>query len=63
MEVCRQRDTKGLHALADKGRLSNLTGRDQAYEPPEEPALVLKTTELSAEEAADRVVALVLDRL
>jgi bifunctional enzyme CysN/CysC len=62
LEVCRQRDTKGLHALADKGRLSNLTGRDQPYEPPEQPALVLKTTELSAAEAAERVVALVLDR-
>ena len=62
IEVCRQRDTKGLHALADKGRLANLTGRDQPYEAPEQPALVLKTTELSATEAADRVVALVLDR-
>ncbi len=62
IEVCRQRDTKGLHALADKGRLTNLTGRDQAYEPPEQPALVLRTTELSAAEAADTVVALVLER-
>jgi bifunctional enzyme CysN/CysC len=62
MEICRQRDTKGLHALADKGRLANLTGRDQPYEPPEQPALVLETTELSAAEAAERVVALVLDR-
>lgn len=63
IEVCRQRDTKGLHALADKGRLANFTGRDQPYEPPEQPALVLKTTELSAAEAADKVVALVLDRI
>jgi bifunctional enzyme CysN/CysC len=63
IEVCRQRDTKGLHALADKGQLANLTGRGQPYEPPEQPALVLRTTELSAAEAADRVVALVLDRI
>jgi bifunctional enzyme CysN/CysC len=63
LEVCRQRDTKGLHALADKGHLANLTGRDQPYEPPEQPALVLRTTELSAAAAADKVVALVLDRL
>jgi bifunctional enzyme CysN/CysC len=63
LEVCRQRDTKGLHALADKGRLSNLTGRDQPYEPPEQPALVLKTTDLSAADAAERVVALVLERV
>ncbi len=58
----RQRDTKGLHALADKGRLANLTGRGQPYEAPEQPALVLRTTELSADEAADRIVGLVRDR-
>jgi bifunctional enzyme CysN/CysC len=62
IEVCRQRDTKGLHALADKGRLPNLTGRGQPYEPPDQPALILETTELSADEAAHHIVALVLDR-
>ncbi len=59
-EVCRARDAKGLYALADKGRVSNLTGRDQPYEPPLDPALVLRTPELTADDAADRVVALVL---
>ncbi len=59
-EVCRARDAKGLYALADKGQVANLTGRDQPYEPPVEPALVLRTLELSADEAADRVVELVL---
>jgi bifunctional enzyme CysN/CysC len=59
-EVCRARDAKGLYALADKGRIANLTGRDQPYEPPLKPALVLHTPELTAEEAADQVVALVV---
>jgi bifunctional enzyme CysN/CysC len=59
-EVCRARDAKGLYALADKGQVANLTGRDQPYEPPLKPALVLRTPELTAEEAADRVVALVV---
>ena len=62
VEVCRQRDTKGLHALADKGRISNLTGRDQPYEAPDQPSLILRTTELTADEAANRIVALVLER-
>jgi bifunctional enzyme CysN/CysC len=62
VEVCRQRDTKGLHALADKGRISNLTGRDQPYEAPDKPSLILRTTELTADEAADRIVGLVLER-
>jgi bifunctional enzyme CysN/CysC len=60
LEICRQRDPKGLYAKADSGRVVNLTGRDQPYEAPEAPALVLRTAELSSEEAADRVVELVL---
>jgi bifunctional enzyme CysN/CysC len=60
-EICRARDAKGLYALADKGQVTNLTGRDQPYEPPLKPALVLHTPQLTAEEAADRVVALALE--
>jgi bifunctional enzyme CysN/CysC len=59
-EVCRQRDTKGLYAKAREGKVSNLTGRDQAYEVPLEPALVLQTTEMPPNDAADRVVKLIL---
>ena len=58
-EVCRARDPKGLYARADRGEVPNLTGRDQAYEAPEDAALVISTNELAAEEAADRIVALV----
>ncbi|MEK7993461.1 MAG: adenylyl-sulfate kinase, partial [Planctomycetota bacterium] len=58
-----QRDTKGLYAKASAGKISNLTGRDQVYEAPARPALVLSTTELSPNEAADRVVTLVLERI
>jgi bifunctional enzyme CysN/CysC len=61
-EVCRQRDPKGLYGKAERGTVVNLTGRDQPYEAPEDPTLVLRTAELSAEQAADRVVALVLEK-
>jgi len=61
-EVCRQRDPKGLYAKAALGKVVNLTGRDQPYEQPEDPALVLRTAELTADQAADRVVELVLQR-
>jgi len=60
IEVCRRRDPKGLYAKADSGKVANLTGRDQTYEVPEEPDLVLRTVELAPEESADRVIALVL---
>jgi bifunctional enzyme CysN/CysC len=60
IEVCRRRDPKGLYDKADRGRVLNLTGRDQPYEAPEDPDLVLRTAELTAEQAADRVVELVM---
>jgi bifunctional enzyme CysN/CysC len=57
IEVCRQRDPKGLYAKAEQDKLANVTGLDQTYERPEDPALVVNTAEISAEEAADRIVA------
>ena len=63
IEICRQRDPKGLYAKADSGKVVYLTGRDQVYEAPQTPDLVLKTTELSPQEAADRIVRLVVDRI
>ncbi|TAJ27945.1 MAG: sulfate adenylyltransferase subunit CysN [Reyranella sp.] len=63
LDVCRQRDPKGLYDKADQGKVVNLTGRDQPYEAPEDPALVLRTAELSAEAAAGQVVELVLERI
>ena len=62
LEVCRQRDPKGLYAKADSGKIGNLTGRDQPYEAPQKPDLVLKTAELSPDEAADLIVGLVVAR-
>ena len=62
IEICRRRDPKGLYEKADHGKVLNLTGRDQPYEAPEAPDLVLRTVELTAEQAADRVVELVIAR-
>jgi len=61
-EVCRERDPKGLYARAERGKAENVTGFAQAYEPPEKPDLVLRTIELSADEAAERVVTLILGK-
>ena len=60
IEVCRQRDPKGLYARADAGKIVNLTGRDQVYETPVDPALVLHTDELNPEEAANRVLEVIV---
>ena len=55
------RDTKGLYAKARAGDLANFTGIDSPYEPPVAPDLRLDTTALSAEAAAEAVIA-ALDR-
>ncbi len=56
MEVCEQRDPKGLYRKARAGEIRNFTGVDSAYEPPENPELVLRTAERSIDEAADEVM-------
>ncbi|XOV90079.1 MAG: sulfate adenylyltransferase subunit CysN [Pseudomonadota bacterium] len=57
LEVAEARDTKGLYAKARRGELANFTGIDSPYEPPEAPEITLDTTRLTAEEAADAVIA------
>ena len=56
IEVCEQRDPKGLYRKARAGRIRNFTGVDSAYEPPEHPEIVLKTAEKSVDEIADQVI-------
>jgi len=51
-----RRDPKGLYAKARAGDLKNFTGIDSPYEPPGHPEIRIDTTELSAEEAAERIV-------
>ncbi|HSG94485.1 MAG TPA: adenylyl-sulfate kinase, partial [Afifellaceae bacterium] len=57
IEVCRERDPKGLYARAIAGEISNFTGIDSPYETPELAEIQLDTTSLSAEEAAEKVMA------
>ncbi len=61
-EACRARDPKGLYAKAEAGRIAHFTGRDQAYEPPLDPALVVRSDAVTAEDAAEQVVELILAR-
>jgi bifunctional enzyme CysN/CysC len=57
IEVCQQRDPKGLYARAIAGEISNFTGIDSPYETPELAEVHLDTASLSAEEAAEVVIA------
>ncbi|PHP19108.1 adenylyl-sulfate kinase [Sphingobium sp. IP1] len=51
------RDVKGLYKKARSGELKNFTGIDSPYEAPEDPEIRVDTTKLTAEEAADAIVA------
>jgi bifunctional enzyme CysN/CysC len=62
LEVAEERDVKGLYAKARAGEIANFTGIDSPYEPPEKPDLHIDTTKLSAEQAADAIVAAVVER-
>ena len=56
IEVCEQRDVKGLYAKARAGELPNFTGISSPYEVPKNPEIRIDTTQLSAEEAAEQIV-------
>jgi bifunctional enzyme CysN/CysC len=57
LELAEQRDPKGLYRKARRGELANFTGIDSPYEPPESAEVHLDTATLTAEEAAQRVIA------
>jgi adenylylsulfate kinase len=44
IEVCRQRDPKGLYARAQAGKIDQFTGIDAPYEPPKKPELEIDTS-------------------
>ncbi|SDO62869.1 bifunctional enzyme CysN/CysC [Halomonas shengliensis] len=62
LDVAEERDPKGLYRKARRGDLKNFTGIDSAYEAPENPDLHIKTTEISSDEAADAIIALLRER-
>jgi bifunctional enzyme CysN/CysC len=57
LEVCEERDPKGLYKLARAGKLPNLTGIGSAYEPPERAELVLAGGSKPAQDLAGEVLA------
>jgi bifunctional enzyme CysN/CysC len=62
LDICEARDPKGLYKLARAGKLPNLTGIGSAYEPPEQPELVLAAGTKRPEVLADEVIATIKQR-
>ncbi len=57
VEVCAERDVKGLYERAFAGEIDNFTGVSDPYEAPENPEVICHTTEETVEESVARVLA------
>nr|WP_296072433.1 adenylyl-sulfate kinase [uncultured Actinoplanes sp.] len=61
LEVCEQRDRKGLYARARAGQLRGMTGIDDPYEEPANAELTIDTTTMSVAEAVEIVTAYLIE--
>ena len=57
LNVCEERDVKGMYRLAREGKIKNFTGIDDPYEPPHNAEIVIDTVARSAEENAELILA------
>ena len=55
LEVCEQRDRKGMYAKARAGLIKGFTGVDDPYETPQTPELRIDTSNISPEESAQEI--------
>ncbi|QPP05976.1 adenylyl-sulfate kinase [Streptomyces bathyalis] len=62
VDVCSQRDVKGLYARQASGEISGLTGVDDPYEAPEQPDLRIEAHRQGVEESAAALRALLSER-
>ena len=56
LNIAEQRDVKGLYAKARARELKNFTGIDSPYETPENPEIIIDTTQMDIETAADKII-------
>lgn len=63
IEICEQRDVKGLYQKAREGQIKNFTGIDSPYENPLHPDLIIKTAEMSLQDSLDLLLEKVLPRI
>ncbi len=63
LEVCEQRDVKGLYKKARAGEITGFTGIDDPFEPPGKPALEIRTDQMSPEDSVNRLMVFLLPRI
>lgn len=62
LEVCEERDVKGMYRLAREGKIKNFTGIDDPYEPPHNAEMTIDTVSNTAEENAEHILAYLVER-
>jgi adenylylsulfate kinase len=63
LEVCEQRDVKGLYKKARSGEISNFTGISSPFEPPTSPDIYIDTANQSLEHSVNLILASVLPKI
>lgn len=63
LQVCEDRDTKGLYKKARAGQIQNFTGIDSPYEPPENADIVIRTAEQSIEDSVQALMEFVMPKI
>jgi len=61
LEVCQQRDPKGLYQKAINGELSEFTGVTSPYEPPDAPELEVQSDKYSVDECVEMIIARMIE--
>jgi adenylylsulfate kinase len=63
IEICQERDPKGLYKLSREGKLPFLTGVDSPWEQPDNPHLNIKTHQCTIKQAVDQLLEFVLPKI
>lgn len=63
LEVCEQRDTKGLYKKARAGKIKDFTGIDSPFDIPDNPDVEIRTDVLSISESVDKVLEVIMPRV
>lgn len=62
LDICEQRDPKGLYEKARAGEIKNFTGIDSPYEAPEYPEVRLDTSTMSVDQCVEKLIGYLLER-
>lgn len=63
LEVCEQRDVKGLYAKARRGEIPNFTGISSPFEAPEKPEVRVHSDQLTIDECIDKIYSVIKDKI